>query len=160
MWTFTSMNCIQVVYFSLFAPHFWTVVCNNSYQICKIWVLCLGFEFFDPSVFWWGRKKACFSCTKVGSLHLSAEISFRAESFGTVQKFWLRILAQKSFGTEFSCQNSVPKFWAKILETCQNFWHEISARNILAWKTCQNTLPKFSARNAISARRCIDPYCY
>ena len=46
----------------------------------------------------------------LGSIHLGAEIPFRAESFGTVPKFWLRILAQKSFGMKFSCQNSVPKF--------------------------------------------------
>ena len=54
-----------------------------------------------------------------GSIHLRAEISFHAKSFGRVPKFWLRILARKkcakSFGTEFhakiSGRNSELKFW-------------------------------------------------
>ena len=44
-----------------------------------------------------------------GSIHLGAEISFLAESFGTVPKLWLRILARKNLPKLLSW-NSVPKF--------------------------------------------------
>ena len=71
------------------------------------------------------------------------------------QKFWqgAKVLAQ-NFGKEkmcqkfwhrISCQNSVPKFWAKILAPCQNFRHEILAWNILAWNFGTKNLPKFLA---------------
>ena len=82
----------------------------------------------------------------IGSIHLRAEISFHAESFGRVPKFWLRILARKkcakSFGAEFHakipCRNSEPKFWHCATTFGTKFWLEIYWHEILAQKTCRN----------------------
>ena len=57
--------------------------------------------------------------THLGSIHLSAKITFRAESSGAVPKFWLRDLAQK------------------------NVRHKISAWNISAWNFDMKNLPEF-----------------
>ena len=91
-------------------------------------------------------------CLK-GSIHLRAEIAFRAENFGKV--FW-QVFHAKIFRAEISCR----KFWhvAKIL--AQNFgtefWHENSMPKLFCAKILsQNfgTVPKLSARNDISAPR-------
>ena len=57
--------------------------------------------------------------THLGSIHLSAKITFRAESSGAVPKFWLRDLALK------------------------NVRHKISAWNISAWNFDMKNLPEF-----------------
>ena len=64
-----------------------------------------------------------FKKSHTGSIHLSAKITFRAESSGAVPKFWFRNLAQK------------------------NVRHEISAWNISAWNFDMKNLPEFLAKS-------------
>ena len=95
----------------------------------------------------------CRGKCHLGSIHLRAEIAFRAENFGKV--FW-QVFHAKIFRAEISCR----KFWhvAKIL--AQNFgtefWHENSMPKLFCAKILsQNfgTVPKLLARNDISAPR-------
>ena len=69
----------------------------------------------------------------LGSIHLSAEITFQADSFGKVPKLRLGILAwkkcAKTFGMEFRLEIFGGIFWHQI--PCRKFWHGILARRCI-----------------------------
>ena len=75
----------------------------------------------------------------LGSIHVSAEISFLAESFGTVPKLWLRILARKNL-PKLLAWNFMPKFRAEILSQNTSTVPKLLAQNFGI-----KNLPEFSA---------------
>ena len=85
-----------------------------------------------------------------GSIHLSAEISFLAESFGTVPKLWLRILARKNL-PKLLAWNFMPKFRAEILSQNTSTVPKLLAQNFGIEKTCRNFWLKNHAK--ISCRK-------
>jgi len=88
-----------------------------------------------------------------GPIHLNAKIWFHAESFGTVPKYWLRILARKKHAKTFGMAYAQTQFWNILTwNLCMKFrlkpfgfkfWHGKNLSKISAWKN----VPKFHAES-------------